>query len=431
MYNNISLYFSSDCNMSCQYCAINKHKPCMAENNKHIREDIESGAYAQAVIDRFSPIADGIVQISLWGMEPTLNTDLFEKLMFPLWDAFPNINKLMFSTNSWLGWSHVEPVILGLDKYCKNRERNINFDLQLSLDGPEWINDHSRRNHTTERTLQMMRDVITNTPSDIHYAIDLHTKPTLDVSYMRQMNESNDLLLAYYHFFDDLQDEMLALNTNPHIHVSMNNTPTLVNPGEHTVEDGKTLAEFLRNLRAIDVSQFKHFKHPLICQPLNGIIAATQVTDHNSMSHWGCCSSGRYSANVDNHGDLFSCHALFGRSYLGTDSTIAAAHTTLKDNDAQRLQYVDLLWQEYPEARREFCEIIMLALASAGQIDKVYLTDAGMRKLLFYSMGNVYCQYGHLESTHSIWAYTTSQFKYFGNGALQEIMRYVTEQNLI
>lgn len=431
MYSNISLNFSSDCPHACMYCTINKHKNIMKKNNEQIREDIISGEYARNIINRFHSKKDIIDNISLWGMEPTVNADLFTKLVYPLLDYFPNVKEMMFSTNSWLGYNTLKYCIEGLDDYCRENSRDFHLELQISLDGPTWINDPSRRIGATANTLKVVREIVENLQRDTVIDIQMHTKPTLDTKFMKIMVEDKEKLVEYFRFFDDLQEELVLINRNPKLRLYMSQVPTLVNPGEHTVEDGRVLAAFIGELRKMDVSIYKHYKHPLMIQPMRGLLDACSVRDHNSFSHWGCCSSGRYTANIDNHGDLFSCHALFTYPYMDEEATITYAHTTAKDDDPQRLQYVDLLWSEYPESRQKFCDIIIGALASYGQIDKVYLTDDYLRKLLFYALGGVYCQFGHLESTMSIWAYTTSQFKYFGNGALQEIVGYINDCGMI
>ena len=431
MNTNLSLYFSSDCNMACTYCQINKHKPCMAANNAVIREKMASGEYAQNIINKFKPLKDVIDNISLWGMEPTINADLFRAAVFPLLDEYERVNNIMFSTNSWLGYARIYEFIAALDEYCRAHDRHITLDLQISIDGPAWINDASRRKGTTANTLQVIRDLASLLPRDLAVDIYMHTKPTLDVSFMREMVADNDKLLEWYHFFDDMQDEVLRLCGNPNMRINLAQTPTLVNPGTHTQEDGRTLAAFIRALRHIDTTQFKHYKHPLIYQVMRGLVDAVDVNTYGAASHWGCCSAGRYTANVDMNGDLFSCHGLFSYGYMQPESSIAGAHTTTRDGDSQRLQYVDLLWAEYPESRRAFAEIIIRSLAESGQIDACYRTDKRMRDMLYYALGGVYCQYGHLEMTQSIWAYCTSQFKYFGNGAMQEVLRYMRDCGML
>lgn len=431
MYNNISLYFSSDCNMQCQYCDINKHKPEMARNNVRVREQMRSGEYARNIISKFSSIADRITNISLWGMEPTINADLFEAAVCPLFDAFPNVDEVMFSTNSWLGYNRLKLFIGVLDQYNKEHNRHIRLDLQISLDGEPWLNDKSRRAGTTANTLEVIRDIVTQTPKDLSFDIKMHTKPTLDCEYMAIFNADHDKLISHFKFFDDLQTEMEALNQNAHITLQLAQTPTLVNPGQHTVEEGKILAEFIHNLRGIDTAQFKHFEHPLIFQPMAGLANARDLNSRDNFSHWGCCSSGRYTANIDSDGNLFSCHALFGHGYMSENQVIRAAQTTCEDGDHKRMQYIDLGWHEYPESKRQFVDIITYSLASAGQIDHIYLEDERWRKLLFYSMGGFYCQYGQMESTSSMWAFSTSWFKLMGNGALQEIMGYMKDCGML
>lgn len=430
MYSNLSLYFSSDCPHSCTYCTINKHRPDMAKNNGKIREDILSGRYANNVILRFENKKNVIDLISLWGMEPTVNTDIGPLVLKPLFDFFPKVQTLFFSTNAWLGWEKIKPIIYFLRDYNLQEARLINLDIQVSLDGPKWINDPSRRLGATENTLQVLRDMITSIPHDLGYQIKITTKPTVDVKYIKYMVEHGDKMYEWYSFMDSLQSELNGLNTNSNVSIIAAQPPTLVNPGTHTQEDGKALAGFIRKLRELDISNLKHYKHPLILQPLRGISEALKVDNKIDLSHWGCCSSGRYTANINSDGELFSCHALFDRSYINSSSVITKGHTTHLDQNSKRLQYVDLLWMEYPESRMKFWEIITLGLVAAGQIDAIY-NDSQYRKLLFYSLGGVFCPYVQAESTSSIWSYTTSQIKYFGNGAVQEILGYLKDCNML
>lgn len=427
MYSNISIYFSSDCPHSCVYCSINKNRPCAVANNKEIRESMLSGEFAKTLINKFSPIKERIDNLSLWGMEPTVNTDQFENLIVPLLDYFTNVHTVMFSTNSWLGWERLQIPILVMQRYNKLNNRSIHLDIQISLDGPEYINDPSRRIGATKRTLQVIEDIILKTPKDLGYPLRIFPKPTVTAEWYGYLGENPDKLFGWYKFFDDIHDHILQINNNPHIEAYFVTHPTVVNPGEHTQEDGKAFAKFIRETRKLDISELKHYKHPLITQQLKGLQEARGINSYNNWSHWGCCSSGRYTANIDHKGNLFTCHALFDLPFIDPNGISATGHTTLKDKDAKRLQRTDLMWMEYPQSRYEFVELMILSLAKYGQIDEIYLHDKIMRKALYYSLGGVYCQIGVAEVTKSHWVMGASQLKFFGNGALQEIVKYLTD----
>ena len=103
----------------------------MAANNAVIREKMASGEYAQSIIKRFAPLKDTINHISLWGMEPTINADLFRQSVFPLLDEYQNVTGIMFSTNSWLGYGRIWSFIEALDEYNRAHDgRNLKKEFQ-------------------------------------------------------------------------------------------------------------------------------------------------------------------------------------------------------------------------------------------------------------------------------------------------------------
>ena len=43
--SGISLHWSSDCNMACKYCYIEKDKKCMAAYNRNIRKSLDFSGF--------------------------------------------------------------------------------------------------------------------------------------------------------------------------------------------------------------------------------------------------------------------------------------------------------------------------------------------------------------------------------------------------
>ena len=90
----VSLLFSTKCNMDCSYCYIPKDKK-MEETNKEVREFIISGNYANEIAN----LSDDIRKISLWGAEPTLNYDLTKILFTNILSKNKSVEEIFFSTN--------------------------------------------------------------------------------------------------------------------------------------------------------------------------------------------------------------------------------------------------------------------------------------------------------------------------------------------
>lgn len=428
MLNNLSLFFSSSCNFNCVYCTINKHRSCMDKNNREIRAKIESGEYAQNVIDKFSHLKDDMNEISLWGMEPTINSDMFGKLLLPLLDYFPNVSKISFSTNAWLGFDYLKRFIDFLNGYSS---RDINLDIQLSIDGPSWITDPSRKNGAADNVVSVAEKIIAEYQDKLHFDLQFHTKPTVDMEFIRKMITDRDMLLEWYHFFDNTHDRLVSMNHDNHISVVFNNSPTFVDPGFHTVQDGKDIAEFVRILRGLDDGQFKHFKHPLVWQLIGGAYNFLKMNGYQDYIHQGCCSAGRYTANVDMNGNLFGCHALFSYSFIDTDHIVSTGYLTHGDNDESRWQTNCQLWHEYPGSKERFADIVITSLATYGQIDNVYAKNEDMRSLLYWTASSMYCPFAGAEITSGVYVIPASYYRFFGNGLLQEAINYLKDCGMI
>ena len=99
----LSIHWSSDCNMACQYCYIDKDKHAMAAYNADIRKALEDGSFIQVIKDKTSSFKDQIESLSLWGAEPTLNGKYFPAFWEELIAYFTNCKEFMFSTNAYLG----------------------------------------------------------------------------------------------------------------------------------------------------------------------------------------------------------------------------------------------------------------------------------------------------------------------------------------
>lgn len=428
MLNNLSLFFSSSCNFNCVYCTINKHRICMDQNNRMIREKIESGEYADNVIKKFSHLKDDMNEISLWGMEPTINSDMFAKLLHPLLSYFTNVSKISFSTNAWLGYDYLKRFIDFLNDYT---DRTVNLNIQLSIDGPAWITDPSRKSGAAANVVSVAEQIIQDYQNKLHFNLSLHTKPTVDMEFIRKMINDTDILLEWYHFFDDIHERLSSINHDNHISVVFNNQPTFVDPGFHTVQDGKDIAEFVRILRGLDDSQFRHFKHPLVWQLISGVCNFLKIGGYQDYIHNGCCSAGRYTANVDMNGDLFGCHALFSYSFINTDHIVSAGYLTHGKDDEARWQRNCQLWHEHPGSKERFANIIITSLAAYGQIDSIYAKDPNMRSLLYWTASSMYCPFAGAEITSEVYAIPASYYRFFGNGLLQEAVKYLKDCEMI
>ena len=81
---SLSIHWSSDCNMACKYCYIDKDKKAMATLNREIRTALEDGSFVEAIKKTMSSRRYELENISLWGAEPTLNAKFFKDFIYIL-----------------------------------------------------------------------------------------------------------------------------------------------------------------------------------------------------------------------------------------------------------------------------------------------------------------------------------------------------------
>lgn len=440
---SISLHWSSDCNMACKYCFIEKDKPHMMNFNKEIVEALSNGSFAQNIKKIFNTpeMIERIEDLSLWGAEPTINGAYFEPVILDLFDYFPRVNHFMFSTNALIGGEWIyEKFFIPMIKYCEEKERKIEFELQLSLDGPDEFNDDSRHPGATQNTLNAIDYIIDHLPKETKYfKTQLTTKATLDIAYMRVMNQRGiECFNWYFQFFNNVQQKALdKLDGRKFVKLHLNALPTLVDPGLYTIQDGKDFAQWIENL--IDVNRNKlptYNGMPLFFQMFSvvGMMLTYDsklnpiVTGTNMMS----CSAGKSNITIDYRGNIYTCNRLARNAALDKEyqtSSPMRANTNLFTGDKRWLMKMwgSTAFHNDVWAKRLIFDCQATAMAAAGQIDKKYFDNAHARTLLFYTCCGIWCHIGNEEDhTKSPFLFPTGILRLFGNGAIESMIKYTT-----
>ena len=436
---SIALHWSSDCNMACQYCYIEKDKHAMASYNRQLREALADGSYVKNIKEKFEHIKDNIENLSLWGAEPTINGIYFKDTIYECLDFFTNVDSLMFSTNALLGADVIyQQFYLPLLSYAESKQRPLTFELQLSLDGPPEFNDSSRHEGATTNTLETLYTLLAKTPRDCEYfKFSVQTKATLDVSYMKIMVEEGiSKFQWYYDFMNEIHGKACDIaNDNPTVKAChIFGVPTLVDPGYYTVEDGKIFAQWLSMLKFVDRSKWhKESQHvPLFYQGLNIIVDNENLVNpiaqgYNVFS----CSSGKYNYCVDYDCTIYTCNRLCRNAALTPDLKYKGSMLSNSNIDNPngkkwlKRNYANQIFHEDIVARKNFMDAIAFAMIKAGQMDEIYLYDEEARLVMFYMMSALYCHIGAEEDyTGNPFIPPASYFRLLGNGAQQELENY-------
>lgn len=425
---SIEVLFAGKCNLQCSYCLIHKNPEIMNEYEDNIRKSIINGSFQKNIMQKFEKTKHLIHHLSLWGAEPTLNADLAETFLVPIFSYFENIEQIMFSTNALIGFEKgIKPFIDTLYNFCKNNNRVITFDLQFSLDGPSYLTDLSRgRKGLTDIVTQAMKDTATyvHSLSDKNFIMHINAKPTVSPDGWEYLL-NNNLVYDWFKFFDDLTIELVNLaEEDSNIYFNTIQEPTLCTPYDYTKKDGILYANFLKAIHDLDVSKLRYHKHPLVRR------YDALWEDWIGMLDWPgiatSCSAGYTSVSIDYEGNIMTCHRLYdsvrsGGAYFPSVSKTNSFSTNQKE--LTKISYTSRVYFISHQLKMDFIDACLIAMVSSGEIDKKYL-DIRYRRLLYILMGVSACYVGECGlQTSSLYIHPFSKIRLYCNGALEEIIK--------
>lgn len=439
---SLSLHWSADCNMACKYCYIDKDKSAMNQYNLKIRQALADGTYVKNVKSAFPREQDRnqITHLAMWGAEPTINGEYFKPVFYELLDFFQGVTEVMFSTNALVGWERIyQQFFVPLVEYCHQNQRKIKLDLQLSLDGPPEFNDSSRHAGATENTLATLYNILKKTPyNDEYFSLRITSKATLDISYMKIMvDEGIEKFQWYYDFMNEIQDKAMSIigDNQTVVDCQAFGIPTLVNPGYYTKADGEIFAKWLTMLPLVNRSNWCESSKwlPLFGQCTSLILDQEEITNPIALSaNYYTCSAGNTGYTIDWDGTLYTCNRLCRNAALSDDFKYKGAmksNSTIdkpSENKWNKRHYASQCFHENVQSRKDFANILILQMASMGQIDKKYLTSEQDRFILFLLISNIYCHVGVEEDyTSNIFIPAASYIRLLGNGAQSALEDYI------
>lgn len=243
------LYTTAVCNLNCVYCYIDKN-PALVKIDQILDESFRGDYYFEFAKEMF-PDPTQLKGVEFWGGEPALRLDRAYDTVEKLIGFYPYLTSFFMSTNFvHSGWDRqVEGFIRLLQKYP---DRQFELHLQLSLDGPEYINDAQRgagvtkkfQKHFTEY-IRLLNQVLGIPGNNV--VVSAGFKPTLTSEIVRKLIEDEERIIEYYQFFESFLAEFEQTCEIPAKFARFNlSIPNTASPSPHTVEDGKEFAVFCR-----------------------------------------------------------------------------------------------------------------------------------------------------------------------------------------
>lgn len=436
-YSQLVLYINATCNLNCTYCYIDK-SPALKQIDDILAKSFETDYYFEFAKEIFGDEPERLEQISFWGGEPSLGLHRVYHLLPKFFSHFKNLNQFMMSTNfttvEWFDEFYGFLKVLG-----QFPEKKFIFDLQLSLDGPEYFNDLGRGKGTTKKFLEHYKTFLTTIEDNLplNVTINAHFKPTYTAYTIEQL-QTKEAILDYFHFFDDLIYEWNKLN-NPQVNM-MPVVPNTAVPSPHTKQDGINFANYCKITREIDdeinkkvpnkyfkvYREISSFKPRHLCGPHYNCGGCTCGTGrlvlgllpdrHISSCHNGFTDLiGEYKKNCEYHKD-WEDRTILNKLFTNQEDCLS---TCLPVEEYEKYEeMIECFFRSETTAQRLNLVALIRTMAKTGQIESKYMDEQEALKAADYFLGATsFCIRDCLSVTGSLILYPVGLIKLLFNGA--------------
>lgn len=434
--NTAVFYTCAVCNLNCKYCYIDKNRALV-----HIDEELDKsfqGDYYFDFVKEMFPSFGQLQSIETWGGEPFLHMDRIYYTLRRIIEYYPFFRNMYSSTNfSFPEWP--EQFFGLMELFGKYPDRPFNYLLQLSLDGPEYINDYSRGSGTTKKCLKnyqiLVESIYDRLPPNVTLTVVF--KPTLDIESTKML-DTREKIIEYYRMFENLIEQIWELRLdNVKARLPVPNTAC---PSPVTVEDGRIFANLCRMCRELEAENLtsKIFDHYDIITPY-----AFQDDKRFALTYRYpnyTCGIGYTHVGLLPNRMISTCHS----SFVDLVSEYKDLVTRNKGKNSLefkafldgRTSRLTMTVDEYLEFERQMhcynCEgtsarlaniaSLINTLAYAGQVEDIYKDQkAALEAAIFLQNHTSYCVRDNYNTTGSITLIPVGIPKLLLNGAKQYI----------
>jgi len=440
--NSIAIFYTcGTCNLRCTYCGIDKN-PILYKIDDALGKSFEGDYYFNQMLKYF-PSPAQLKRIETWGGEPMMKMERIHPLLHKVIDHYPFFSQMFTSTNFSYGeWT--DKLFGVLNVFGQYPTRDFTYQLQLSMDGPEYINDLGRGKGTTQKCVENFNKMVDMLPTHMpdNVKLILQFKQTLNNETQRMLCDKQKLI-EYYQWFETFYDKIIALGM-PNVVIEFT-TPNTAVPSPVTKEEGIRFAELIRLCREIEEENKTegYFKYYNIITPFCRF-GNNPITSYKQTS---CvCGSGMFQVGFLPDGLISTCHEGFTNLYEDYKD-FASKSTRVEDGGSINFaKFVNetrpmyAVTEEGYEEHRKFMQNyitegntarlanitgLILALAMADQIDAKYLDEAeALRGAIFIQEHTAYCIKDNYNQTGSFILVPVGLLKLLLNGAREIIEEY-------
>lgn len=439
--NTAVLYTCGVCNLNCRYCGIDKN-PVLKEIDDALGESFKDPDYYFERIKKYFPDRGQLRNVETWGGEPFLKMDRIYPLLHRLIEYYPYFKGMYSSTNfSYEGWK--EQVFGLLEQFGDYPYRRFCYCLQLSCDGPEYINDAGRGKGTTQKCLKNFNEFIEEMGQRVPGNVDLTftIKPTLDIKSFKLLLEK-ERIIEYYQFFERefLKKVRQLCYSNVRI---VEPVPNIAVPTPATAEDGRLFSKLCRLTREVESENeekgyFEYYRDITPFSEANG--ECQRCLSYRSPR--GTCGIGNSVVGFLPDNMISSCHEGFidfvkrykelaaksKRTEFGTiefDKFVGERKTPLCLTDEEYARFekqMDNLIPMGASARLASLTLQIVLLAMAGQVERKYVNqEEALKAAIFLSEHTAYCVKDNFNINGTAGLIPEGNIKLILNGAMEHI----------
>lgn len=431
------LYTYGLCNLNCRYCTIDKN-PVLKDIDKEIEESFKGDYYFER-IKKYFPRRDQLTRMETWGGEPFLGMHRALPTIRKCIEYYPYFRCMYSSTNfSYPEWLDE---FMGLMKVFGDYPyREFEFQLQLSVDGPEYINDANRGKGVTKRCIEnfdKLLELIKRGEFPKNITLVFMIKGTWDIDTIHKLNDKQKLI-EFFQFYENAYIDKVQQLGNPKF-IMNPSIPNLAVPAPVTKHDGEIFAEVAKKCREIEEENnvAHYFKYYFSITPFR---EKDCMSPFDTYRYSMCgCGSGTGMVGFLPNDKIAACHE--GFTLLAEEYKKQAAHRSNENMTVTINKFLDnievpmcLSEDKYAEHERKMAFYtnpmstarlassvnLIIALAMAGEIDQKYLLEPEALKAAKYIFYNsAFCIKNNYIETGSFSMESVDIFKLLLNGALE------------
>ena len=445
---SLVLYTTAVCNLNCRYCFIDKN-PALKSIDQYLDDSFLQNEEYYFEFAKKMFLQDKLTQIQFWGGEPFLGMHRAYPTVRRLIGYFPNLKEFMASTN-FVSHCFFDEFYGLLKVFGEFPNRQFDFSLQLSIDGPTNINDLNRGKDVTAKFIENFSKLVEDLqnpeilPNNVR--VRAHMKATLDASSIEQL-QTKESVLQYFQFFEQFQDVYNATNRRHNFLFSLP-VPNTACPSPHTQEEGKQFANYCRLTRLLEQenASMHHFKY---YRTITSFVPRCKQLPYDQTSLSGVCQghcgNGRSTIGLLPNNKVSCCHngfvdlisdykkfVLSDQSTHMDDVTIEKSlftnqrNSLIFDVDSKEFELyenqLEIFYNQNDTAKITNVASLILLMANANQIDEKYQDkEEAIHAAYFLLSATSYCVRDNLGTTGSLYMFPLGLIKLLLNGAREYI----------